>query len=148
MKYTIALLLFTLISCSKSEVAADSSGPTQTNNMTDGGAVNTTGKKLLFEGSFTNGAHPTSGKAGIYQDDMGEITLVFDNFKTDAGPDLRIYMAEDKSVSNFIEITNKVENGNKSYVLPKTWDSAKQRQVLIWCKQFSVLFGSAELKAK
>jgi hypothetical protein len=148
MKYTIALLLFTLISCSKSEVAADSSGPTQTNNMTEGGAVNTTGKKLLFEGNFTNGSYTTSGKAGIYQDDKGEISLVFDNFMTNAGPDLRIYMAEDKSVSNFIEITNKVENGNKSYVLPKTWDSAKQRQVLIWCKQFSVLFGSAELKAK
>jgi Electron transfer DM13 len=66
--------------------------------------------------------------------------------KSDAGPDLRIYIAEDTKTSNFIEISSKVENGDKFYALPAKVDINKQKFILIWCKQFSVLFGHSELK--
>jgi hypothetical protein len=37
-------------------------------------------------------------------------------------------------------------NGTFSVGLPAGADPSKQRFVIIWCKAFSVLFGSAELK--
>lgn len=125
-----------------------------TPNTTENGANTTTenmtmdfsGQKLLLEGKFVNGAHPTSGTAKIYEAKDGKRTLVFESLKSDAGPDLRIHIANDKAVTNFVELSSKVENGNKMYNIPTKVDLSKQKFVLIWCKQFSVLFGHAELK--
>jgi Electron transfer DM13 len=100
-------------------------------------------QKKLAEAEFKNQVHPASGTVKVYEDAAGVRTLVFENFKTDAGPDLRIYLATDLKASNFIEVSKKVENGNKMYTLPKEVDLKKQTHVVIWCKQFSVLFGSA-----
>lgn len=149
------LMLFTLIAingCNKS-IEIDPVATT-TPNTTDNGTNTTTtsmttdfaGEKILLEGKFVNDAHPTSGIAKIYEAKDGKRTLVFENLKSDAGPDLRIYIANDKAVTNFVELSNKVENGNKMYDIPAKVDLNKQKFVLIWCKQFSVLFGHAELK--
>jgi hypothetical protein len=104
-----------------------------------------TGQKLLFQGDFMSNVHPTSGKVKIYEKE-GKRTLVFENFKTDSGPDLRIYLSEDKAVSKFIEVSNKVNVGDYFIELPADADPKTKKFVLIWCKQFSVLFGNAELK--
>lgn len=102
---------------------------------------------LLLSGTFTTGAHVTSGTVKVYEDKDKNRMLVFENFKTDAGPDLRLYMAEDKAITNFIQITDKVTtSGNYSIMIPATVDLKKQTTVAIWCKSFSVLFGSATLK--
>jgi hypothetical protein len=116
------------------------------NNTTENMAMDFSGQKLLLEGKFVNGAHPTSGSAKIYEAKDGKRTLVFESLKSDAGPDLRIYIANDKVVTNFVELSSKVENGNKTYDIPTKVDLSKQKFVLIWCKQFSVLFGYVELK--
>lgn len=140
MKNLIFILLLALAACEKdSESMIDANPGTDMN-------VDFSSQKLLKEGSFQNGAHPTSGTAKIYEDMTGKRTLSFENFKTDAGPDLRIYIAEDKAVTNFVELSMKVENGNKTYEVPANIDLSKQNFVLIWCKQFSVLFGHSELK--
>lgn len=152
MKNFFFILLIILGACSKSTTVEPSeASPVEVN---EGGANNNAAnmgmdfseQKLLLEGKFVNGAHPTSGTAKIYEAKDGKRTLVFENLKSDAGPDLRIYIANDKAVTNFIELSNKVENGNKSYEIPAKADLTKQKVVLIWCKQFSVLFGHAELK--
>jgi Electron transfer DM13 len=101
-----------------------------------------TGQTLLAKGTFINGVHTTSGIARLY-DKGGVRTLVFENFSVDAGPDLRIYVAEDKALTNAIEVTKLTATGNFFVTLPAGFDPAKQRSVLIWCKSFSVLFGSA-----
>ncbi len=102
---------------------------------------------IILQGTFTSGVHTTSGKVFIYEDKNKNYSLVFENFKTDAGPDLRIYLAEDKVLTNFTQITDKV-NTNGSYILPipAAVDLKKQTTVVVWCKAFSVLFGSASLK--
>ena len=98
-------------------------------------------------GSFQNAVHQTSGIAKIYADSAQKsYTLVLENFKTDAGPDLRVYLAEDRAVTNFIQISDKVQNGNIIYDISGDIDFKKRNHVLIWCKSFSVLFGAAELK--
>jgi hypothetical protein len=102
--------------------------------------------KVLFSGSFTNASHPTSGNVKLIEASDKKKYLIFDDLKSDAGPDLRIYLSEDKSAKVFTEISNKVVNGNSKIEVPATVNTDKQKTVLIWCKQFSVLFGSAELK--
>ena len=102
--------------------------------------------KILFSGSFTNAAHPTSGNVKLIEASDKKKYLIFDDLKSDAGPDLRIYLSEDKTAKVFTEISNKVVNGNSKLEVAATVNTDKQRTVLIWCKQFSVLFGSAELK--
>jgi hypothetical protein len=104
----------------------------------------TTGKKLIAMGSFQNAVHQTAEIAKVYADSVQRsYTLVLENFKTDAGPDLRVYLAEDRAVTNFIQISDKVQNGNVVYDIPSDIDLKKRNHVLIWCKSFSVLFGAA-----
>lgn len=105
----------------------------------------TTGAQRLSRGTFMNGVHVVSGTVSVYEK-AGVRTLVFTNFSTDGGPDLRIYVAENTALRNFVELTKLEKSGNFSINLPTSVDPAKQRHVLIWCKAFSVLFGSAQLQ--
>jgi hypothetical protein len=137
------------MACQKEDEVIDPTTTNNTNSNTNSNnttTFNTAGQTLLLEGKFENGAHPTSGNVKIYEDKDKKRSLVFENFKTDAGPDLRIYLAEDKAVTGFVEITDMVKNGNLILSLPNNVDLKKQTHVLIWCKKFAVLFGSAQLK--
>lgn len=109
------------------------------------GTFDTTGQTLLSKGTFMNNVHTVTGGVSVYEK-TGNRTLVFSNFSTDGGPDLRIYLAENTGLRNFIELGKLDRSGNFAIELPTQADPAKQRYVLIWCKGFSVLFGNAELK--
>jgi hypothetical protein len=98
-----------------------------------------------LQGTFVSNVHATSGTVRVTETG-GKRMLVFTNFKTDGGPDLRIYLAENTGLRNFIEVSKLEKSGNFSVELPAEADPQKQRFVLIWCKPFSVLFGNAELK--
>jgi len=120
---------------------------TSTTTTTPGSTTNAfTGLTPTTQGTFMNNIHSVVGTVNVFEKD-GKRTLVFKDFKSDGGPDLRIYLAENTGLRNFIEVT-KLENssGNFSVELPASADPSKQRYVLIWCKAFSVLFGNAELK--
>lgn len=105
-----------------------------------------TGQTLLSQGMFVSNVHSTSGTVKVTEKG-GKRMLEFANFRTDGGPDLRIYLAENTGLRNFIEVSKLTStNGNFSVELPAGADPARQRYVLIWCKAFSVLFGSSELK--
>ena len=99
-------------------------------------------------GDFVSSAHPTSGTVKVLEDskDKNIKYLVFENFKTDAGPDLKIYLAEDTKAMGFVEISKLDKTGNFTLMIPASANLDKQKHVLIWCKQFSVLFGYAQLK--
>lgn len=111
----------------------------------DGVTVTITDGQKILKGSFQNGAHPTSGEVFVFEE-SGSKKLGFTNFKTDNGPDLRVYLAKDLNAKEFIQVAGEVKNGNYSIALPSSADPTTQKYVLIWCKAFSVLFGSAELK--
>jgi hypothetical protein len=144
--FCVAALFIGTMACQKESVEAVSDMTTQP-SVTMPVTTNLKDLTLLLEGTFTSGAHSTSGTVKLYEDKDKNRSLVFENFKTDAGPDLRLYMAEDKAVTNFIQITDKVTtSGNYSISIPASVDLKKQTTVAIWCKSFSVLFGSATLK--
>lgn len=99
-------------------------------------------------GTFINGVHPTSGTVKVVADkaDTKKKYLSFENFKTDEGPDLYIYLAEDKTAKGFTSVAKLNKTGTFVIDIPTATDLTKQKYVLIWCKQFSVLFGSAKLE--
>lgn len=139
MKKTILLSFLMSIlllgACKKETIATDNT-PIVT-NVAD---------KTLFTATFEGNGHSVTGAAKIIEDTNKKQFLVIENLQSDAGPDIRVYLATDKTAKDFIEISNKVVNGNSKIELPATANLAKRKYVLIWCKQFSVLFGNALLK--
>jgi|GEM_PF-351180 hypothetical protein len=154
-KLTVKLLLifaiFSVYSCKNQELT-----PVNNVNITPGSTTgNSTGsgvpfdpstQTLVSQGTFKDGGHPTSGTAKLYKKGTTH-TLVFETFKSDEGPDLRIYLSADTGAKNFIELTELKNTGNFYLTLPDNSKVDQRMFVLIWCKRFSVLFGSAELKA-
>jgi hypothetical protein len=147
----LVLLVFGLASCVKN-VDLVPVGTTTTpgttspaSGTTSSGTFDTKGQQLLAQGTFVNGVHTVKGTVDIYEKD-GKRTLVFADFLTDSGPDLRIYVAEDAALTNFLEVSKLTTTGSFSVDLPAGYNPAQHKAVLIWCKPFSVLFGSATLK--
>ncbi len=151
-KLLMMLGVLALISCEKAEMMekeivqemVDNTPTVEMPSMVDG--FSTMGKQIVYQGAFTTASHTTSGMATVVKDSQDKYTLLITNLKSDPGPDLRIYLSNDKVASDFIEIADKVKNGDTAIEIPTTWKSASQKNVLIWCKQFRVLFGSAEVK--
>jgi Electron transfer DM13 len=95
-----------------------------------------------------DGIHEAEGLAKEISLEDGRQFVRFENFKVTNGPDLFVYLATDKSASDFVDLGKlKANNGNQNYQIPPGTDLSKYNTVVIWCKAFSVLFGSAELKA-
>jgi Electron transfer DM13 len=102
---------------------------------------------VIVTGSFVSNSHPTTGTVKIVQDAAGKTQLVFENFKTDNGPDLRVWLSPNNSGSTYQEVgLLKAVTGNFSYEISSTINYTTNKRVLIWCEDFSVLFGHAILQ--
>ena len=146
----LLLLVFSLAACVKSPEltpvgTTTTPGTTVPSSTTTSTTFDPNGQKLLAQGTFVNGVHPVKGTVAIYEKN-GRRTLVFTDFATESGPDLRIYVAEDAALTNFIEVTKLTTTGSFFVDLPAGYNPTQHKAVLIWCKAFSVLFGSAPLK--
>ena len=94
-----------------------------------------------------DGIHNAEGQVKIIPISNDDRILRLENLKVTNGPDLYVYLSTDKSASDFVNLGKlKANNGNQNYNIPSETDLSKYNTVLIWCKAFSVLFGSAELK--
>src|ERR671922_1947109 len=130
--------------------AAHTGGNSINENMTE---------DVTVEGSFlignfigvNDGIHNAEGLAKvIVLDDEGNRSILrLENFRATNGPDLYVYLSTDKSASDFVSLGRLKGNiGNQNYEIPEGTELSKYDTVLIWCRTFSVLFGSAELKAE
>ena len=108
----------------------------------------------LASGQFHSGAHETKGVATVFQLADGKKTLRLTNFATSNGPDVHVYLVaatdakDNDAVTNagFVDLGSLKGNiGDQNYELPANADLAKYRAVTIWCKRFSVNFGTAPL---
>ncbi len=108
----------------------------------------------LASGEFHSGAHETKGTATVFQLADGKKTLRLTDFATSNGPDVHVYLvAADDAKDNdavtkagFIDVGSLKGNiGDQNYDLPANADLTKYRAVTIWCKRFSVNFGTAPL---
>ena len=93
-----------------------------------------------------DGFHKVEGAAKVIPVESGAQILRLENFKATNGPDLYVYLSKDKSASDFINVGRLKGNvGNQNYEIPIGSDLSKYNTVLIWCRAFSFLFGSAEI---
>ncbi len=96
---------------------------------------------------INDGIHNAEGLAKIIPISNKDNILRLENLKVTNGPDLYVYLSTDKGASDFVNLGKlKANNGNQNYNIPSGTDISKYNTVLIWCKAFSILFGSAELK--
>jgi electron transfer DM13 len=108
----------------------------------------------LASGEFRSGAHETKGNAAVFQLADGKKTLRLTQFTTSNGPDLHVYLvaaddikdSEMVTKAGFVDLGSLKGNiGDQNYDLPANTDLGKYRAVTIWCKRFSVNFGTAPL---
>ncbi|MCH8022714.1 MAG: DM13 domain-containing protein [Thaumarchaeota archaeon] len=98
----------------------------------------------IFKGA--DSFHKASGSAYIFQSTNGSRFLRLESFQTTNGPDLYIYLASDIEASGFVNLGRlKANIGNQTYTIPSDVDISNYEYTLVWCKAFSVLFGSAKL---
>lgn len=112
----------------------------------------------LSMGSFTevDSVHKGSGMATVYTLPDGKRVLRFENFNVTNGPDLFVYLSGHAQPRSAGELHGegdfdlgrlKGNIGDQNYELPADLDLSKFKSVVIYCKQFSVVFSTATLNA-
>lgn len=119
----------------------------QTAEKTTMDNIDTVGQKIKLKGVFASApGESISGNCLVLQkDNMYSIAL--ENFSAGNGPDLHLYISTDLKATEFIDLGKlKSTNGDQVYALSAVPDFEKYAYILIYCQQYGVLFGSAELK--
>jgi hypothetical protein len=115
-------------------------------NMNETTVTNNT---MALMGNFIDagdGFHKAEGIAKVINLADGRTFLRLENLKTTNGPDLYVYLSVGKDASDIVNLERLKGNiGNQNYEIPAGTDLSKYNTILIWCKAFSTLFGSAKL---
>jgi hypothetical protein len=132
------------------EVAAEEPMPEVVDAAEEAGAVVT-----LIEGSFVDRSHPGSGLAKVLNDGTEQRFLRFEDFETDNGPDLFVYLTRADAAADadafgvdgdFVDLGRLKGNvGEQNYEIPIEVDLSQFDTVVVWCKRFSVAFTAADL---
>jgi Electron transfer DM13 len=136
-KLSIVLLVIALISCQEE----NNTPTTPVNNTFD---INNA--TLLKQGMLMGiGGHTVSGTASIYEQE-GKKYVVLDPYSSQNGPDLKVYLSTTVNASSYINLgALKSITGTQVYAVPGNPDLDEYPYVHIWCEQFSVEFGRAEV---
>ena len=106
--------------------------------------LNLTNANIQFLGSFQSANNYTTIGTAKVVIENGKRMLVLENFKTTPGPDLKVYIATGTNPTDFTDLgALKASTGSFSYEIDASLNIEKRNHVLIWCRQFSRLFGSA-----
>lgn len=92
--------------------------------------------------------HFGRGTARLIETSPGSFTVRLEDFAVRNGPDLYLYLSPSAKgyAAGSIEIGRlKADKGNQNYALKAGTDLTAVRSVVIWCKQFAVLFATAPL---
>lgn len=108
--------------------------------------------RVAASGNFISRSHPTQGTATVLTDGIQRF-LRFEDFATDNGPDLNVYLTSappDAPASqfddDFIDLGDLKGNiGPQNYELSADVDLGRYSTVVVWCVRFSVAFGAAAL---
>ncbi|MBF4636171.1 DM13 domain-containing protein [Agreia pratensis] len=111
----------------------------------------------LASGSFVSQEHSTTGTATIIQNPDGTRVLAIENLDTSNGPDVHVWLSAADAVEGYdgwflaggaayVDLgVIKGNQGNQLYEIPADVDLSAYRSVSLWCVQFSVGFGAAQL---
>jgi hypothetical protein len=150
MKYpAVAFLLsVTLAACTSDEPKPLQIGNVQEPSKDAGPPTDTI---ATMTGTFASFAHNLSGKAVIYIDTGNKRILRLENFTMNQGPDVYVFLSKSNnySAANTIAAGVLKESYSKSNLtlnLDDTVDLNVHKFVLVYCVQFSSLFGYTEPK--
>jgi hypothetical protein len=117
------------------------------------------GPVQLATGSLISHEHATSGTVRIIKQPDGVRVLTLEDLDTSNGPDVHVWL----SAAHVVEGTGgwftagsadhydlgliKGNQGNQVYEIPADVDLSRFKSVDLWCVQFSVSFGAAELSS-
>jgi hypothetical protein len=108
----------------------------------------------LAQGAFVPlGRYSGEGTARVLNDGSDQRFVRFENFSTDNGPDLRVYLtasdANGDSVAfddDFVDLgVLKGNIGDQNYEIPTDVDLSVYDTVVVWCVRFSTPFTAADL---
>ncbi|MCY4102540.1 MAG: DM13 domain-containing protein [bacterium] len=107
----------------------------------------------LASGEFMSRSHPTEGRVLVLNDGSEQRFLRFENFRTDNGPDLNVWLSSappDAPAGDFlndwVDLGDLKGNvGAQNYEIPPSVDLDHYSTVIVWCVRFSVAFGTAPL---
>jgi electron transfer DM13 len=110
----------------------------------------------LYTGLLAGRAHPTSGRASVYQTPNGKRDLRLTDFVTSNGPDVHVVLAQsvDESLKqdfvkgrlDSVELgLLKANQGDQNYDLPDSADLSRYDALVIYCERFHAVFGVAKL---
>ncbi|MEE8330142.1 MAG: DM13 domain-containing protein [Acidimicrobiia bacterium] len=107
----------------------------------------------MLTGTFIDRSHPARGSALVLSDGGGRRVLRFEDFETDNGPDLNVYLSTASPDApagdfdeDFVDLGDLKGNiGTQNYDIPEGVDLSVHSTVVIWCVRFSVAFGAAPL---
>ncbi len=108
----------------------------------------------LVEGSFIpRGRYSGEGQALVLNDGSEQRFLRFENFSTDNGPDLRVYLTASDADGDsgafdddFVDLgVLKGNIGDQNYEIPVDVDLSVYDTVVVWCVRFSTPFTAADL---
>lgn len=106
----------------------------------------TTTSTVLKSGMMAGIGHTVSGTVTVYENGSTK-TVVLDPFSSQNGPDLKVYLSKDMNASSYLSLgALKSTSGKQSYEIPGNPDITDYNYVLVWCEQFTVVFGRAEIK--
>jgi Electron transfer DM13 len=98
----------------------------------------------VARGRFRSGEHATRGTAAVVRTAGGRRVLTFTRFDTSPGPDLRVRLVRGERSVDLGAL--KGTRGDQQYRIPAGAKVAGATAV-VWCRAFSVAFGSAALRA-
>ncbi|MBI2639892.1 MAG: DM13 domain-containing protein [Candidatus Sungbacteria bacterium] len=113
------------------------------------GSAKTDAIKILKSGTFVgaDNFHNAAGMAKLLK--IGDKYFVrFENdFKVTNGPDLFVYFGKNGRYTANARIGELKGNiGSQNYEVPENIDPSEYNEVWVWCRAFSVPFGSAQLE--
>jgi len=106
---------------------------------------------VVRTGSFAGADefHFGSGRATLTEAADGSAALRFDDFSVRNGPDLYVYLSPDPAgyAEGAIELGRlRATDGSFNTPIPPGTDVAGTRSIVIWCREFAVLFAVAPLE--
>lgn len=111
---------------------------------------------MMMSGSFRGLKYETKGKATLEKASDGHYYVRFEEFETQNGPDLKVYLSTapasaegEEFIEDFLDLgALKGNRGNQNYQVSDGTDLSKFHSVVIWCKRFTVGFGVAPLESR
>lgn len=104
------------------------------------------GARAVAKGNFAMYAQEIKGEA-LLMKSSGRTIIRLNNFETTNGPNLHVYLTTELSNKKFADLGSlRATKGNMNYPVSSSLDTSIYHYVLIWDKDFNVLFGWADLK--